>query len=356
MSIKKKKYYRVENILKHEANYNMLLGEKSNGKSYAVKEHAVMEALEGKGKLIYMRRYEMDVKASDVDAYFADAPIFAISNGEYSLIHAYRGIIYAANYDENKNKIVNGKELGRIVWLTGYHHFASQAFVGYKNIIFEEFITDSIYLENEPTTLQKMVSTILRDKNGSCWLVGNTISRVCPYFLEWCLDKIPKQKPGTIDDYFFENEDGTKTKIAVEYCENLGTSSSMFFGKAREHIAGGQWQTKAMPKLEKKYSEYTRLYEVLLKSSGFSFVLNLLQDEKTGAVLVYVYPFTGTRRIRRILSDEYSEDILTSKNLNVNIKPELIMTKLVNEGMVSFSDNLTGSDFTHVLEQRGGIL
>lgn len=356
MSTKTKKYYRCENILKHEANYNMLLGEKSNGKSYAVKEHALLDALEGRGKLIYMRRYEMDVKSSDVEAYFSDAPIYALSGGKYSFIRVYRGIIYASFYNEEKDKMVNGIELGRVVWLTGYHHFASQAFVGYKNILFEEFITDSIYLEDEPTTLQKMVSTILRDRNGSCWLIGNTISRVCPYFLEWCLEGIPKQKPGTIDDYYFQNEDGTTTKIAVEYCENVGTPSSMFFGKAREHIAGGQWQTKAMPKLEKRFNEYAKLYEVLLKSHGFSFVINLLMDEQSGALTVFVYPYSGTRRIQRVLSDEYSEDILTTKSLRANVKPELKLTQLVNEGMVAFSDNLTGSDFTHILEQRGGLL
>lgn len=42
----KQKYYSLKRILKENAEYNLLLGERSNGKSYATKEHCVRKAYE----------------------------------------------------------------------------------------------------------------------------------------------------------------------------------------------------------------------------------------------------------------------------------------------------------------------
>ena len=44
----KQKFYSLKNILKENAEYNLLLGERSNGKSYATKEHCVRKAYENK--------------------------------------------------------------------------------------------------------------------------------------------------------------------------------------------------------------------------------------------------------------------------------------------------------------------
>ena len=40
----KQKYYNLSNLLKTESQYKMLLGERSNGKSYAVKEFVLNDA------------------------------------------------------------------------------------------------------------------------------------------------------------------------------------------------------------------------------------------------------------------------------------------------------------------------
>ena len=62
------KYYSLENILKHNAQYNILLGMRSNGKSYAVKYHVLQKAYNHKGNFIYMRRYKDYIKGKDVES------------------------------------------------------------------------------------------------------------------------------------------------------------------------------------------------------------------------------------------------------------------------------------------------
>lgn len=69
-----------------------------------------------------------------------------------------------------------------------------------KNIIFDEFISRSIYLADEPNKLMNFYCTVDRKQNKvKLWLLGNTISRVCPYLTEWGLQPIiAKMKQGDI--------------------------------------------------------------------------------------------------------------------------------------------------------------
>jgi len=354
-----KEYYSLKNMLEVEADYSILLGEKSNGKSYAVKKFCIEDYWKNGNEFVYMRRYQFDVKTADVMAYFADAPVAEITKGKYTCINVYQGSIYLANHDDETNKYANGPKIGRAVYLSGYHHYASQAFPGVQNIIFEEFITDSLYLDNEPDTLQRFVSTILRDRNGRVFLCGNTINRVCPYFSHWSLRNVLKQAQGTIDVYSFEREladEGTAiTKIAVELCKSSNTPSRMFFGKTANFITGGKWDSHEHPKLPRPKEEYVLLYELLFEDGEFHFVLQLLVNED-GGMIVYVYPFTGTRRFLRKITSSFSDDPFITSKFNPEIYAEELMLKLIRESKVCFSDNLTGTDFEMVLKNRKGGL
>ena len=354
----KKIYYRTTNIDKTNAQYRILLGQRSNGKSYAVKEKCLMKAYRDEGLFIYMRRYQFDCKTSDIAAYFADMPIRSITNGEYEGISVYRGEIFFCNYDENRKEI-RGKLAGRAVYLSGLEHFKSQAFPDITDVIYEEFVTNRMYLPEEPRMLMQFISTIARDRDITVWMIGNTISRVCPYFEEWQLRNIPKQKQGTIDIYEFARTDSNGneyiTKIAVENCENSGSSSKMFFGKSAESITSGTWETKDMPHLPRPKNDYVMLYELLLSDLGFSFVMQLLVNAE-GGMLVYVYPFTGKRNIKRKISNIFSDDPLTTSCFNDKINAERLMRDLISKRKICYSDNLTGGDFEQVISNRKGVL
>ena len=353
----KKKYYRVDKIKTHKAHYNILLGQKSNGKSYAVKEDVLMRCYKTTSKLIYMRRYQFDIKASDVEAYFCDMPIKSITNGDYSMVVCYRGSIYFGNYDDEKEKVIRGKEIGRYVALSEYSHFASQAFPGVTDIIYEEFVTDGSYLNNEPYIMQKFVSTIARDNDITVWMIGNTISRLNPYYQEWCLDKIPRQKQGTIDDYYFDRYDEASgqmktTHVAVEYCESNGSNSSMFFGRAADHITGGQYETREHAKFPGKKKDSTMLYELIFTSQGFHFIVQLWVQNETGGMFIYVYPYTYKRPVTRVISDLFSPDPYVTIHLRDDIPAEQMMKDCLKNKKICFSDNLTGTDFEQVLQNR----
>ena len=53
----KKQYYSIDNIMKTNAQYMMLLGQRANGKSYQAKETVLTNAFKTGRKFVYLRRW-----------------------------------------------------------------------------------------------------------------------------------------------------------------------------------------------------------------------------------------------------------------------------------------------------------
>lgn len=359
---KNSKYYDIANLLSTKAQYFMLLGQRSNGKSYQAKKTILQDAYdylktdgEMGSRFIYLRRWVTDIKAKAVKAYFDDFTEFNkegklavrdLTEGMYIDIEAWNGYIYFVGIDEKGDRY-RTNPIGRYCALNEYERYKSQAFINYYNIIYEEFITDSTYLDDEPTQLQQFVSTVLREEEGRVFLIGNTLSRVCPYFSEWCLDGVLKQKQGTIEIYH-HHVDNEVIDIAVEYCAKADIKNKMFFGQSSKQIVSGEWDTKDVPKLPRPMKDYERVYEVSVEYQSFKFILDLLIEKEMGGAIVYIYPNTNGRKIDRIVTDVFSDSPFISKRLDVTKRPEALITECFRKGKVCYSDNLTGADFSHV--------
>lgn len=343
----KKTYYDISNMLATKAQYMMLLGQRANGKSYQAKQTVLTNAYDNGRKFVYLRRWREDIKTKAIDKYFGDMNISKITKGEWDSILAWNGALYFSKKDEKGNTI-KSKEIGMYCALNEYERYKSWAFVDYDYIVYEEFITDKTYLNDEPRLLQQFVSTVARLEKITVLLIGNTLSRVCPYFNEWCLEGVLKQKQGTIEIYHFHVDD-TVIDIAVEYCANTNNENKMFFGQTAKQIISGEWDTKDVPKLPRKQYEYEKVYEILIEYQSFKFVLELLVEPKEGGLICFVYPFTGTRKIDRIITNVFSDSPFISSKLDANRRPEALISNCIKLGKVCYSDNLTGSDFAHVI-------
>lgn len=342
----KKKYYDITNLLKTKAQYMMLLGQRSNGKSYQCKKTVLEDAYKNDRWFVYLRRYKADIKAKAVEAYFEDMDIKAITDGVYESIIAWNGSIFFSMRND-KDELVKGKEIGRYCALNEAERYKSWAFVDFDYILYEEFITDAVYLNYEPERLQQFVSTVARDRSITVFLVGNTLSRVCPYFSQWCLEGVLNQKLGTIEIYHHHFDDSV-VDIAVEYCANANYENKMFFGQSAKQIVSGEWDTTDVPKLPRRQEEYEAVYELLVEYQKFQFVLTLLVEPIEGGIVTFVYPFTGTRKILRKITDQFSDNPMITAKLDLSKRPEYLINDCFRLGKVCYSDNLTGSDFKHV--------
>lgn len=354
MGLGKNGYYSVKDVKTKNCQYNIILGERSPGKSYAVKTEALTNAFKsGTASMVLLRRYEDDIKNVYMQRYFndinegpetADGSPVKITKGQYNYIHVVRGNIYFSIRDKESGSIADRQLAGFCMALNLDERYKSQQFPQITDIIYEEFITNKIYLRDEPDRLQHLVSTITRDRNCSVWMIGNTLSRVSPYFQQWSLRNVPRMSPGSIDLYTVDD-----TQIAVEMCPSRGVRTKMFFGNAAKSISGGQWDSSVYPGLQRPYNEYDVIYEMYVEAADFMFKMELLIDERAN-MLVFVYPYYNSPKPDiPWLTDKYYEDWTRRRHLDRSIKPESTIAALAAAQKVCFSSNLTGSDFYQAL-------
>ena len=217
----KTSYYSLENILTHKADYNIIFGERSNGKTTAVLEYALKEHIKSnyKHQLGLIRRWEEDFKGTKstdmVSGIISLGWVSKYTKERYNTI-IYRAMNwYLANIQEDGTKEVAEQPFIKGFAISSQEHYKSTAYPDIKMILFDEFITRDYYLPDEFIKFQNLLSTIIRLRDDVViFMCGNTVNKYCPYFKEMGLNNITKQKQGTIDIYQYGN---STLKVAVEY-------------------------------------------------------------------------------------------------------------------------------------------
>lgn len=351
MSNRQPKYLSKKKVKSIKCDYLLLLGERSNGKSYSVKSICVEQAYKNKKLFIYLKRYDLEVKDSLCVSYFADMPIQEITSGEYTCIDVFRKGIYLANIDPESGKVVRGQKIGICHALSGAEHYKSLQYPDVENIIYEEIISQNgQYLFNEPDALQQYVSSIFRNnRKGKIYMIGNTLSRICPYYNYWELDT-RSMKPGEIRHFIKKNEDGPDTDIAVFLTESLKTNTGLFFGRAAKNITQGAYATEPQPRLPDDIRNYKILYRVVLQYENIMFMMQVLQHNESNDITWYITPkTTAIDKNTRVVSTEFSTSPYYSRLLIGITQKENELFKMLMDGRVCFSDDLTGTEFYNLL-------
>lgn len=359
-AVSKRQYYDIGSILETGAEYNIILGQRANGKSYAVKKYALQNAWDDDlKKFALLRRMKDNIKHREMTQYFSDMTdcIKEISGGQADCIIEYQKIFYFALRDpEGKKAPEKVKTAGYVFALSTEEDYKSSIYMDIWTIIYEEFITKRIYLRSEPTLLMSFVSTIFRSRQGKVFMIGNTISRLCPYVNDWGLHHLLRQDQGTIEMYHATDpelldDEGEPlvTDIAVEFCSDTAQRSSMFIGRAAKSIIKGVWDTELKPGLRRPLSEYYVIHELVIEHLNFKFFCQLLQ--RPGALVWYVQPKTSDiQKGTRVISDRFSESRLWSKGFYPLNEKEAYAFNLLRQGKICYSDSLTGTDFEQCLK------
>ena len=353
------KYYSIDRVKKVDAQFKILLGGRNIGKSYAVKHDIAQDCFNHGYEFIYLRRWDEDIKQKNAINYFGDLDVKKITKDKYTDVYIYQSKIYFVAYNED-GKIKDKYLIGYTHALNQNERYKSQIFPKVKYIDYEEFITDRLYLPNECNTLQEYVSTIFRERKGVVYLVGNTISKLCPYFNEWKLDKVSKMKVHEI--CLFENStdvmtpDGLQTvtvKIAVEMCGANTVLSKMAFGDSANMIVKNEWRTKTVARIEKEvYESSDKLHTVFVIADNLTFKMELLQYDN--CIFWYVVPFTSEIKRKdetRIIQKDASMCPLHTVGFNPLSDREQIAFNLLRQNKIFYCSNSCGSDFEMVLRK-----
>ena len=354
MSNKKITHWNMDEIDRMGADFNLIYGERSNGKSYQVKhKKGVVKYLETGKRFILMRRWKEEITTEKIESYFNDVDIAKLTNDRYNCVISYRKVLYLAKYDIELGTTKRGEKIGYVVALSTEQNYAGGSYLDVEDIIFEEFMARGSYLPNEPSKLMNFYCTVDRKRGTTrVWLVGNTISRVCPYIEEWNLHYlISRQKQGTIEVIERTAQDDDNVKIAIEYCKSTGVSSHTI-GSHAAMLNDGSWQTDIQPHLPKSYNEYEVRYRIMFLFKGFKFVGEYLTDEDTN--VWYIYPYDGEIKDDiLVISDEIKPSKMYQRDIyNVSIKNDVLHMILdtFRESNIFYATDLCGTDFKQAID------
>ena len=212
----------------------------------------------------------------------------------------------------------------------------------------------STYLPNESNKLMNFYATVDRKRLSTrLWLVGNTISRVCPYINDWDLHKIiSEQKQGTIVTKTIKTE-SEDIKIAIEYCASTGVSSGTI-GTNAKMINTGAWETSPQPHLPKSVNDYNFLYRFGFDYQGFKFLCDYLEDKVSHDDLFFIYPkFTDFDLKTIVFSDKIKTDRYYQRDIyNISIANNRLknLFSKFRENKIFYASDLCGTDFKQVID------
>ena len=347
------------------------MNDRSNGKSYQVKhkkailpyfESIVEDSINNRDRFILLRRWREEIKPELMEQYFRDVDIYGLSGGKYNCLSLYKGKIWLANYNiDSKPQLKRGDYIGYVIALSTEQKYAGASYLDVKNIIFEEFMSRDVYLPHEPDKLMNIYSTVDRKRGTTrLWLVGNPISRICPYFEDWGLhDEVMKQKQGSIITKLVptgeEDDEGNpeEIKIAVEYCRGTGKSSHII-GKHQDMLNKGMWQSDEQPHLPNSYNDYEVRFKMIFKYSGHKWIAEFLYDEETLDYCWFIKPYEGDiDKDTLVISDEVRFERLWQRNVyNVDIENPALKKILstFRERKIFYASDLCGTDFKQAID------
>jgi len=265
---KKFNYYSITTIKKNHATYNVIFGERSNGKTYALLTEVLKQFVANKSQFAYVRRWKEDITNRRASSVFSglvnDGSVEKLTGGEYTGVYYWNGKFYLCTYDEKGKAIYSDADcLGYTFALSEAEHNKSNSYPRVGLIMFDEFLSKSLYLQDEFVLFMNTVSTIVRLRTDvQIYMLGNTVNKYCPYFQEMGLTHIAGMEQGTIDVY---NYGKSGLSVAVEYCATQSSNKKNNFYFAFNNpklnmITGGAWELNIYPHIPMKYKPKNILF------------------------------------------------------------------------------------------------
>ena len=363
-------HYDIQPIDDTGAVYRMIIGQRSNGKTYKCCRHIVEDYLKEGKRGAYVRRYEETLTPKNLGALFDPHNDFIkeLSDGRYNCA-VYRSKEYHLVYmDMSTGEIIERDPVAFCVTdaINTAENTKGMDRGPLHTIVFDEFVTRVGYLNNEFVQFMNLLSSLIRDRDDAViYMLANTVNKYCPYFKEMGLKNIESLPKGEIALYTYGD---SRLTVAVEVCDEVlatkKVASKYFaFGNPQlQMITKGEWEFQIYPRAPYKiYAEdivlvfYIRFAENMLCceivhptvkahcNDVFIFIHPQTKDvEVTDSMVMYVQDFSSCRMHVRFLKDQPTE-------------AHKLICGLVQRKSVCFSDNDTGEIFRNWLMETQGV-
>lgn len=315
MSSKKKclNYYDHSSIITKcpNAHYYMVFGERSNGKTYDRLKEAVKRYLKSGKRTAYIRRWKEDMRGQRAKNLCEtlvcngkhENEIEKMTNGAWTNVVYDNHAWFLAKWDDDLNKYVTDNN-PFMFWfaLNDMEHDKSVTYTNLTMIVFDEFLSRKGYVgtgSDEFVLFMNVLSTLIRANDDiDIWMLGNTVNKDSIYFKEMGLKNVRNMKPGDIDIYQYNADNGDVLKVAVEYADSpnkAGKPSDVYFAfnNAQNRLAmitGGAWEINVYPHLPYKYERKDVLFTYFVKYGDDTLQCEIINHGSD--MFTFVYPKT----------------------------------------------------------------
>lgn len=245
-------FWTGDRIRSYNANYNIIFGERSNGKTYDTIKYALDSYIDRGWQFVIMRRNSDEITASFATQFLKNHDGYLKNKlGENAETSYYAGKFYL--YRDRKENPKDKEIIGYTMSVSGWTKYKGSSYPDVHIIILDEFLTTHRYVwENPLKPLQEFndfinnVSTIARcNDDVEIYLLGNTVTRYSPYFDGFGIDPFSIKKGEIVT---FKTKQGAL--IAVEHCKGSGVKKSdklLNFGSTGKMIINGEWEINSFP-------------------------------------------------------------------------------------------------------------
>ena len=354
-------YYDSSEIRKIGALYNMIIGTRSNGKTFDWCHDTIDHYLETGIPSAYIRRLDTMLDASNLaDLYDPQLDfIREKSGGKWNSILYRTHAFYLCRYEETKTggraKVAQDpKPFCRTYAINTVETTKGADRGQVYSVCLDEFITRTFYLTNEFVMFQNLLSSIIRNRPGvTIWMIANTVNKSCPYFREMGISHIREMKPGQIDVYQLGRTD---KKIAVEYCEYTGAPAAVaeyfaFDNPELRMITSGSWEIASYRHPPQKLGKSRLLLSFWIEFEGQVLQGDMHQYE--GYPIISIHPCSGLKpeeRRNKIIYTETVKDGNPLHQMSLRARPtraQELIASLIAQRKTFFADNETGEVFAN---------
>ena len=149
----KMKFYNVKSLITKipDAHYYMIIGERSNGKTYSILNYMLERYFTYGEEFVYIRRFDEDIKykrgSKVFDNLINNKVIEKLSHGEWDSVYYYASNWYLkkTNKQNPKESVISDTPFAYALSLSSEEHDKSISYPRVKNIFFEEFLSRKNY-------------------------------------------------------------------------------------------------------------------------------------------------------------------------------------------------------------------
>lgn len=370
------RYVKIKPLIDIPAHYRLMVGERSNGKSYAVLDYHLDKFIKSgyTQPLAIVRRWEEDFRGANSQKTCYDSlmhngdgvnVIKEKTEGVFTGVEYFNGRYYMTQNEEQKDGSIKCVRTDIVIAyafsINSSEHYKGAQFPTITTILFDEFITQQSYLPDEFTLFMNLISTIIRQRdNLEVFMCANTISRYCPYIKEMGLTKFKNQAIGTIDVYTYGKSDLKVALFLTDSAPKNTKKSNVFFAfnnPKLNMITGGDsiWQLGIFPHCPIKFDhELDVIYRYWIVFDTEEYECEIVQKDKY--LFTFIHPKTSDVEHKEedlIFNTEGNYDLYHQYSLLRSNLPSEFMSRInlfYKSKQVYYSDNTTGNAIQSYLD------